>query len=128
MWIEKFYFFLLNHGTNNTINIVKNKPIIRAIKDGKQVHVSPFNDNKPNVYISHDNNKTPSAIVKPEIIMNNAIEKYLIETLKIPIMNDISNIIENIIPKYKLNTINITLDEHILDITSVQNKSPLSTM
>ena len=119
MWIEKFYFFLLNHGTNNTINIVKNKPIIRAIKDGKQVHVSPFNDNKPNVYISHDNNKTPSAIVKPEIIKNNAIEKYLIETLKIPIMNDISNIIDNIIPKYKLNTINITLDEHILDITRI---------
>jgi len=119
-WMINFYSILKNR-SRGEINTAKTKPIIRAIKSGKQDQLIPFINNEPNVFICHGSVlEITSAIIKPEIIQNKDIEVFLKEDLHIPEWKDVENVIKNIIPKYTEGG-KISWEEHLRDMQKIYN-------
>jgi len=120
-WMIKFYH-ILRKRSHDEIEKAKIKPIIRAIKSGKQDQVIPFLNNEPNVYICHDPSlEIPSAIIKPELIQNKDLVTFFKEVLRISEWKNVENVITKIIPKYKADNIQITLEEHLQDVQKIYN-------
>ena len=123
-WMIEFYTQLPNQtglwkkrGYRGADVPLRKKPFIR-LQDGS--HVRPFDDDeKPNAYLTVKtliDARLPT--VKTKIASHDEARQFLLSDLKIPEFDILAEVIEHVIPKYKLPN-PPQADEHKLDIEKI---------
>lgn len=125
-WIIKFYKFLSGHKAlwpstwkwDLENRILRNKPILR-LQDG--THVNPFRDDgSPNAYLAAGTDtETSLPIVKVELSEHQEIRKFLNE-LGIPELDLVAEVIENLLPKYRDDSILISIEDNKRDLVKIK--------
>ena len=124
-WFIRFYQFLINHEAlwrkprwgGDSGGILRSKPIIR-LKNGQLV--SPFkHDGSPNAYLA-DSADTDSIlpVVEPELYRTETVRRFLMD-LGIPELDVVEEVIDQILPKYQNNVIEVQPKEHERDLSQI---------
>lgn len=111
--VIKFYSFLLGHTSlwEYSWPPLRNKPFIR-LEDN--THVAPFDDGDPQAYLpSGENSSFPTV---KRIIAENKQAREFLAKLGLTEPDEMAEIIEFILPKYKGNEIEISQDENVKDV------------
>jgi flagellar biosynthesis GTPase FlhF len=115
-WVIKFYKFLWEHESLRNSALLR-KPFIR-LENGS--HVAPFSeDGKPQAYLPSES-ESLYPTVKRKIANDKEVKSFLKELgLKKP--DEVTEIIEYILPKYTGREINVTDEENLLDVQKILN-------
>ena len=126
-WCIRFYKYLsgqqflwrpYNFYGRRRVGILRSKPILR-LQDG--AHVNPFRpDGSPKAYMAIDGDTESSLpIIKIELSRNEDVHKFLVE-LGILEVDLVADIIENILPKYRDNSIVVDTEENRHDLKKIE--------
>lgn len=112
-WVINFYKFLADkpslwRKSPYPQGPLRNKPFIRLEKD---VHVAPFDGDKPQAYLP-SNSSYSEKTVKKKIADNEGARNFLIN-LGLSKPNEITEIVEDILPKYQKDDLKLSEEENI---------------
>ncbi len=123
-WVVRMYRYaekretLWRKSIGNMNPTLCSKPIIR-LQDGS--HVAPFRkDGSPNAYISDGSYSDSSLPIVKLNLSNHEESRRFLKGLGIPELDLVAEVIEVIIPKYKHNPSQISLDEHQCHIDTIE--------